>query len=103
MNHFEILIPLIFLLFGFAIAFFLRKSINILVVGILFFGIFKLLERLNFPTDWNQLGRLVDLLREVGNTIGVLVINILEVSSTASIFLFLVGGMSGLIVKRKSV
>lgn len=101
MGDMEIVIGLIFGLFGFIMAFFMRKSVNILIFTAFTYAAFKTLDRLDFRTDWASFNNFAYALSDLGSALLSVVSGLIGAASTFSLVLFIIGGVSGLLLKRK--
>lgn len=101
MKEVDILVPVIFGIFGFIVSYFLRRGIGIVLLCVFLFAIFKSLEALSFKTDWSSLDGAVQMSVQLGKTLFALVVNMLSVASVFSVLLFIFGGVAGLLMYRR--
>jgi SNF family Na+-dependent transporter len=98
----RILVPFLFGVFGFIMAFALRKGVNFLIFGVFLYAAFKALEGLNFTPDWKEFHTLTKIIQSLGHSMLSLSANTLNTANTASIILFLAGGIVGLATFSRS-
>jgi hypothetical protein len=101
-KEFQMLIPIVFGIFGFILTFFIRRGLNIVVLGILLYATLKGLEKLKGVPDWENFDKFISLLQQLGKTILMLTNNMIASAGTVSIMLFLCGAMVGLLISRRS-
>ena len=99
----EMLIPLIFAAFGFLLAYFLRRGMNILLFGVFVYAVFKALEGLKYVPDWKNFNDFTAVLQQLGRSVLALITGMLGTAGSASILLFLAGGIAGLMMTRRRV
>lgn len=97
----EILVPLIFSAFGFVLAYFLRRGVNILLFGIFVYAVFKGLESLKYIPDWKSFDNFISTLQQLGKSVLTLISSMLGSAGTVSILLFLAGSVAGLVFSRR--
>lgn len=102
MRDAEILIPVIFGMFGFILAYYLRRGLNFVLFGIFLYASFRGLETLRYNPDWDNFDKFVAVLQQLGRILLALVNNMISTAGTVSIMLFLCGGLIGLILSRRS-
>lgn len=100
-NSGEILIAATFGGLGFIMAYYLRRGVNIMIFGIFLYAAFKCLERLKYHPDWNNFDKFVSILQQMGKTLIMMINNMISAAGTASILLFLLGGVLGLAVNGR--
>jgi len=97
----ELIIGLIFCFFGFIIAYFMSKSINLIIFAGLLYAIFKALDGLNFGTNWEHLDNYVYSLSGLGAASFTLVKDLLGRAGTFTLVLFVFGGVTGLTIRKR--
>ena len=97
----QILVALIFGMFGFILAYYMRRGLNIVLFGIFLYASLKGLEQLKIVADWENFDKFVSLLQQMGKTILMLVNNMIATAGSVSIFLFLCGGIAGLTFSKR--
>ena len=97
----EILVGMIFGVMGFIIAFFMSRSLNIIIFGGLTYAIFKALEALNFDTNWELFNNFVIVLADLGTSVMALLQGMLDGASDIALILFVFGGAFGLILRKR--
>ena len=97
----EILVGMIFGVMGFIIAFFMSRSLNIIIFGGLTYAIFKALEALNFDTNWELFNNFVIVLADLGTSVMALLQGMLDGASDIALILFVFGGSFGLILRKR--
>lgn len=97
----ELLIPLVFAAFGFLLAYFLRRGMNILLFGVFMYAVFKALEGLKYLPNWNNFDNFTSVLQQLGRSVLALITGMLSTAGSASILLFLAGGIAGLVMTRR--
>lgn len=97
----EIIIGLVFGLFGFIIAFFVRRSINIIIFTAFTYAAFKALDGLDFETDWALFNNFTYTLSDLGKAALAIVSGMLGNASVLSLVSFIVGGVTGLFAKKR--
>jgi len=101
MGNGELIISLVFGLFGFVISFFMSRSVNIIIFCGFTYAVFKTLEALNFNTDWLLFDNFVYTLSDLGGAVLNLVNHMLSNASTLSLILFIFGGAAGLALRKR--
>ena len=99
----QVLGSLIFGMFGFILAYYMRRGLNILLFGIFLYASLKGLEQLHIAPDWVNFYKFVLLFQQMGKTILTLINNMIATAGSISIFLFLVGGITGLTFSKRGV
>ena len=102
MKETEILISLIFGAFGFTLSYFLRRGLNILLFGVFVYAVFKGLESLKYAPDWKNFDNFISVLQQLGQSVLDLISGMLGTAGTASILLFIAGGIAGLMSRRRA-
>jgi|GEM_PF-1596547 len=97
----ELLIAFIFGVCGFITTFFLRRGMNFILLGVFFYASFKGLETLRYHPDWGSFNKFITILQQMGKILLTMISNILSTAGTFPIILFLLGGVTGLILSRK--
>lgn len=97
----QLLIALFFGLFGFILAYFLRRGLNLILFGVFLYAALKGLEHLKFMPDWPSFDRFISLLQQLGKTILTLSTNMISSAGAFAILLFLCGATLGLIASRR--
>ncbi|MDO8721485.1 MAG: hypothetical protein Q7J31_04565 [Syntrophales bacterium] len=100
-NNAEVLVPLIFGFFGFIMAYYLRRGLNMVIFALLLYAAFRALESLKFSPDWGAFHRLVNLLQELGRITLALISSMISMAGTVSLLLFLGGAIAGLVLNRR--
>ncbi len=95
-----ILIAVVFAIFGFFLAFSLKRAANILIFGVFAFASFKALDYLGVAADWRLFDNLVQTLGQFGRASLELVKGMLATATFVSILAFLGGGLCGFITRR---
>ena len=104
-SHFkeaEILIPMVFCAFGFILAYFLKRGVNIVLFAVFLFVIFKGLESLKYMPDWKSFNNFTAILQQLGKSVLILISGMVATAGTLSILLFLAGGIMGLVISRRN-
>jgi len=99
----QILVVLIFGFFGFILAYYLRRGLNVVIFGIFLYASLKGLEQLKVAADWHNFNQFVLLLQQLSKTMLLLINNMIATAGTAAIVLFLCGGGAGLAFGRRGV
>jgi uncharacterized membrane protein (Fun14 family) len=94
------LVAAVFGIFGFFLAFSLKKAINILLFGIFTYASLQALSYLGVQPDWVQFQEVVDLLSQLGKTLLGMVKTMLQAAALASVLCFLTGGVLGFALRR---
>lgn len=102
-NDTEILIAAIFGVWGFVTGYFLKRGLNFFIFGIFLYAAFKGLEKLKYAPDWKNFDSFVTILQQLGKVMLSLMNNMLSTAGILSIFLFLCGGIMGLILSRRRI
>lgn len=102
-NDTQILVVLIFGFFGFILAYYLRRGLNVVIFGIFLYASLKGLEQLKVAADWHNFNHFVLLLQQLSKTMLLLINNMIATAGTAAIVLFLCGGVAGLAFGRRGV
>jgi hypothetical protein len=97
----ELIIGFVFCCFGFIIAYFMSKSVNLIIFAGLLYATFKALDALNFGTNWEHLDAYVSSLSDLGTAAFSLVKGLLERAGTIAIVLFIFGGVTGLTIRKR--
>ena len=97
-NSTEILVTAIFGVLGFVMAYYLRRCINMILLGIFLYIAFKGLEMLKYQPDWNNFEKLVSIFQQLAKTLLALMNHMISTAGIASILLFLIGGLLGLVI-----
>lgn len=103
MKNAQILVVLIFGFFGFILAYYLRRGLNIVIFGIFLYASLKGLEQLKVVADWHNFNQFISLLQQLGKTMLMLVNNMISTAGTVSIVFFLCGGAAGMAFTRRGV
>ena len=93
-----ILIALLFGICGYAIVFFLKRSIGFFFLGALLYAAFKGFEKMNYQPDWSSFDKLISLLKQMAGTLHTMFNNMVSTANIISIVLFLACGVLGLII-----
>jgi uncharacterized membrane protein (Fun14 family) len=94
------LVASVFAIFGFFLAFSLKKAVSIVVFGIFVYASLKALHYLGVTTDWRLLDDLVPMVTQFGKTVYDMVKGMLHAATSLSIVCFLVGGVCGFLLRR---
>lgn len=97
----ELIIGLVFCCFGFISAYFISKSVNLIIFAGLMYATFKALDALNFGTNWEHLNNYVYSLSDLGSAAFALVKGLIEHASTLGLVLFIIGGVMGLTIRKR--
>lgn len=97
----ELMIPIIFGAFGFLLAYFLRRGMNMAIFGVFMYAVFKALEALKYVPDWESFDNFTSVLQQLGRSVLALITGMLGTAGNASILLFLAGGIAGLMMTRR--
>jgi len=100
-NNAQILVVLIFGFFGFILAYYLRRGLNIVIFGIFLYASLKGLEQLKFAADWDNFHQFVSLFQQMSKTMLMLINNMVATAGTLSIVFFLTGGVAGLAFSKR--
>jgi hypothetical protein len=95
-----LLITAVFAVFGFFLAFSLKRAVNIVVFGIFAFAALKALEYLGVAPNWHLFESLTQSLGQFGKASLDLVKGMLATATIVSILAFLGGGVCGFLVRR---
>ena len=98
----ELFIAAIFGICGFIMAYYLRRGVGFICFSIFLYASFKGLETLEYHPDWENFNKFVSILQQLGRTILLMINNMISTASTISIMLFLLGGVLGLVLSRRS-
>lgn len=94
------LVASVFAIFGFFLAFSLKKAVSIVVFGIFVYASLKALHYLGVATDWRLLDDLVRMATQFGQTVYDMVKGMLSAATSISIICFLVGGVCGFLLRK---
>lgn len=94
------LVAAIFGIFGFFLAFSLKRATNILLFGVFTYASLHALSYLGVQADWVQFHEVVDLLSQLGKTLLVMVKKMLQAAAFASVLCFLTGGVLGFVLRK---
>ena len=94
------LVAMVFGIFGFFLAFSLKRATNIIIFGVFTFASFHALDYLGSTVDWSLFHQAVDILPKLGKTLLDLVAKTLETATFISVICFLSGGLFGFLLKR---
>ena len=97
----ELIIGFVFCCFGFIIAYFMSKSVNLIIFAGLLYATFKALDALNFGINWAHLNNYVYSLSDLGSAAFTLVKGMLENAGTLGLVLFIFGGVVGLAIRKR--
>lgn len=97
----ELTIGLIFCYFGFIAAYFISKSVNLIIFAGLMYATFRALDALNFGINWEHLNNYVYSLSGLGIAAFALVKGLIEHASTLALVLFVIGGVIGLTIRKR--
>lgn len=103
MENTELIISLVFGLFGFIIAFFMSRALNIVIFSGFTYAVFKTLEALNFKIDWKLFNNFVYILADLGGAVLNLVNHMISNASTMALILFISGGAAALALRKRGV
>jgi hypothetical protein len=95
------LVPFIFCMFGFIMAYFMRRGINIILFAVFLYAALKGLEQLKVSPDWKSFDKFIYLLQQLGRTTLQLVNNMVTSAESISIAVFLLGAVAGLTLSRR--
>ena len=94
------LVASVFAIFGFFLAFSLKKAVTIVIFGIFVYASLRALHYLGVATDWRLLDDLVRMATEFGKTVYDMVRGMLSAATSISIICFLVGGVCGFLLRK---
>ena len=97
----EIVFCLMFGCMGFLLAFFISRTVNIAFILLLAWVPFKVLEKYGLKPDWLLLEKTYNLIIGLGESLIELIANLLKLASTWGMILFLLGGITGMILNRR--
>lgn len=97
----EIVFCLMFACMGFLLAFFISRTVNIAFILLLSWIPFKVLEKYGVKPDWPLLEKTYNLIISLGESLIELIANLLKLASTWGMILFLIGGITGMILNRR--
>lgn len=97
----EVIFCLMFGALGFLMAFFLFRTINIGLILLLAWVPFKIFEKFGLNPDWKLLHRAYNLLLALGQSLVDLINSLFKLASTWGLVLFLLGGITGIIMHRR--
>lgn len=92
----EVVFCFMFACFGFFLAFFISRTVNIAFVLLLAWIPFKVLENYGLKPDWPLLHKTYDLILSLGESLIELITHLLKLASTWGMIFFLVGGITGI-------
>lgn len=101
MSNADLLSGLIFGLFGLIIAFFMSRSINIIIFCGLTYAVFKALEMMNFSTNWRLFNDLLLTLSQFGKTVLTIVNSMITNANITELILFIFGVLLGLLLRER--
>ena len=94
------LVASVFGVFGFFLAFSLKRATNIIVFGIFAYASFKALDYLGVTTDWKLFDNFVHTFTQLGRTTLDLISGILNTATFISVACFLCGGVFGFLLRK---
>jgi uncharacterized membrane protein (Fun14 family) len=94
------LVASVFAIFGFFLAFSLKKAATIIIFGIFVYASLKALHYLGVTTDWRLLDDLVRMVTQFGKTVYDMVGGMLHAATLVSIVCFLAGGLCGFLLRK---
>jgi hypothetical protein len=94
------LVALVFAIFGFFLAFSLKKVAGVVLFGVFVWASLKALDHLGVATDWRLFDELVRVITQLGTTILHMIKTILRTATFLSIFGFISGGVCGFLLRR---
>jgi hypothetical protein len=97
----QILVTLVFGMFGFILAYYLRRGMSIVLFGILLYATLRGFEQLEAVPDWESFNKFVFLLQQLKKTLITLTNHMIAAAGTASLVLFLCGGIIGLVASMR--
>lgn len=94
----EVVFCFMFACFGFFLAFFISRTVNIAFILLLAWIPFKVLENYGLKPDWPLLHRAYDLILGLGESLIELITHLLKLASTWGMIFFLLGGITGILL-----
>ena len=94
------LVASVFGIFGFFMAFSLKRAINIILFGVFAYASLKALDYLGVSTDWKLVEYLIHTISQFGRTVLDLMSALFRAATFTSIFCFLCGGLFGFILSK---
>jgi uncharacterized membrane protein (Fun14 family) len=94
------LVASVFGIFGFFLAFSLKRATNIVLFGVFAYASLKALDYLGVATDWKLFENLIHILSQFGRTVLDLISAMLHTATFISIFCFLCGGVCGFVLRK---
>lgn len=94
------LVAAVFGIFGFFLAFSLKRATNIVLFGVFTYASLHALSYLGVQADWVQFHEVVDLLSRLGKTLLGMVMTMLQSAALASVLCFLSGGVMGFVLRK---
>ncbi len=97
----EIIFCLMFGCLGFLMALFVSRTVNIAFIILLGWVLFKVFEKYGMKPDWPMLERTYQLIIGLGESLIELMAHLIKVASAWGMILFLLGGITGIILNRR--
>jgi hypothetical protein len=94
------LVALVFAIFGFFLAFSMKRATGVILFGLFAYASLKALDYLGVTTDWRLFDDLVRIVTQLGKTILDMVKAMLRTATFLSIFGFISGGVCGFLLRR---
>lgn len=101
-NEAMIVISGVFGIMGFFITFYMRRLVNIVVFVVFLYGSLLILDNLYMPQNWCLFHAMVNNLIFLSNRFVVLIKNLLSGADSVTIFLFLIGGVVGILIRERT-
>ncbi len=86
---------------GFLMALFVSRTVNIAFIILLGWVLIKVFEKYGMKPDWPMLERIYQLIIGMGESLIELVAHLIKVASAWGMILFLLGGITGIILNRR--
>jgi hypothetical protein len=97
----EIVFCLMFGVFGFFFAFFIR-AVNLVFILLMAWIPFKVLEQSGLKPDWHVFNKSFDLIFGLGESVIEVVTSLINMASIWGMIFFIIGGMAGMLYHLRS-
>jgi hypothetical protein len=97
----EIILCLMFGCIGFVLSFFVARTINIALLLLMVWVPLKVIEKYGTEPDWGGFYKLKDILLSLWRVLIDLLSNMLNMATTGSLVLFVLGGLTGFIINMR--
>lgn len=99
-NNTEIMTAILFCASGFFLTFFLKRGLNLILLGIFLYAVFHGFEAIHYHADWNSLSKFTSTLQQLAKILLTMIQNMISAANILTIMAFLIGGMIGLSWRR---